>query len=69
MVFIRDIRNKIQLEVAMFELNETELEIIAGGNRRLELKITNTNNSTITLHNFSVKGSGGLLIAVTQSIG
>lgn len=69
MVFIRDTRKRKQLEVAMFELNETVLEIVAGGNRRPQLKITNTNNSTITLHNFSVKGSGGLLIAVTQSIG
>lgn len=53
----------------MVELNETTLEVISGGHGRASIKITNTNNSTITLHNFSVKGSGGLLIAVTQSIG
>ena len=53
----------------MVELNETVLEIIAGGNNHASIKIANTNNSTITLEGFSVKGSGGLLIAVTQSIG
>jgi len=54
----------------MLELNETALEGISGGWFRGAFnKITNTNNSTIILSNFSVKGSGGLLIAVTQSIG
>ncbi len=43
MVFIRDIRKRKQLKVVMLELNETALEIVAGGNRRPHLKITNTN--------------------------
>lgn len=55
----------------MLELNEAMLEGVVGGwhRRAAAFKLTNTNNSTVILHNFSVKGSGGLLIAVTQSIG
>ena len=51
----------------MVELKDTALEAVAGGSSRLTY-IKNTNNSTIKLFNFSVKGSGGLAIVVTQSI-
>lgn len=53
----------------MIELKDTALEAVAGGNGWRPSYIKNTNNSTVKLSNFSVKGSGGLAVIVTQSIG
>lgn len=54
----------------MIELKDTALETVAGGNGWWRpTYIKNTNNSTVKLFNFSVKGSGGLAVIVTQSIG
>jgi hypothetical protein len=57
------------MEVNMVELKDTALEAVAGGHGWRPTNIKNTNNSTVKLFNFSVKGSGGLAIIVTQSIG
>lgn len=62
--------DKNQKEVNMLELNDVILETVSGGNRAASLlKIEKTNNSTVKLYNFSVKGSGGVAVIVTQSIG
>lgn len=53
----------------MTELKDTALEAVTGGTRWATFYTKNTNNSTVKLFNFSVKGSGGLAIVVTQSIG
>ncbi len=53
----------------MFELNDVALEAVTGGGRASSFKMSNTNNSTVTLYDFSVKGSGGVAVIVTQSIG
>ena len=53
----------------MVELKDTALEAVDGGHGWRRSYIKNTNNSTVKLSNFSVKGSGGLAIIVTQSIG
>jgi hypothetical protein len=53
----------------MIELKDAALEAVTGGRASSYVLLKNTNNSTINLFNFSVSGSGGLAILVTQSIG